>query len=64
MDDEETRMTKLPKVFVVRLYRAGRRGEAEGVIEPVSGGRRQGFRNSRELWDALAGSRRVRPPAK
>ena len=57
-------MTKLPRVFVVRLYRAGRRGEAEGVVEPVSGGGRQGFRNSRELWLALAGSPRARPPAK
>ena len=57
-------MTKLPKVFVVRLYRAGRRGEAEGVVEPVSGGRRQGFRNARELWQALSGAPRARPPAK
>ena len=57
-------MTKLPKVFVVRLYRASRRGDAEGVIEPVGGGRRQGFRNARELWLALAGAPRVRPSAK
>ncbi len=59
-------MTKLPKVFVVRLYRAGRHGEAEGVIESVKGGRRQGFRNARELWIALAGAPRARsrPPVK
>jgi hypothetical protein len=59
-------MTKLPKVFVVRVYRAGRRGEAEGVVESVKGGRRQGFRNARELWQALAGATkaRSRPPAK
>jgi hypothetical protein len=64
MDDEETGMTKLPKVFVVRLYRAGRRGDAEGVVETVGGGRRQGFRNARELWEALVGTPRGRPPAK
>jgi hypothetical protein len=57
-------MTKLPKVFVVRLYRADRRGVAEGVVESVKGGRRQGFSNARELWQALAGTPRVRPPAK
>lgn len=57
-------MTKLPKVFVVRLYRTGRHGEGEGVVESVKGGHRQGFRNARELWQALAGAPRVRPPAK
>lgn len=50
---------KLTKVFVVRVYRMGPAGVAEGIVETSSGRRRRRFSSARELWQAIS---ETRPP--